>query len=133
MTRRCPPTLLLLPAMILLFSSAARPAETKLPADPPATFLQTNVPGWQRILATEITADFHAASIHEVIDSIAPQAHANIVLSLAAPPKAPPPFTHKFQRVPLRTVLYQLSRATGLKIDWAFEDGIPRAISIHNR
>lgn len=121
---------LTLAAAFPLFTFAAEPK----PKAQPATFLQTNIPSWQRILDREVTADLRAATIREVIDSIARQGRANIVLSLdVTHPKEPRTMTRRFDRVPLRTVLYQVSQDTGLAVDWVYENGFPRAISIEQR
>jgi hypothetical protein len=109
-------------------------AEPKPKAEPPATFLQTDIPSRRRILDSEVTADFRAATIREVIDSIARQGRANIVLALdVSHPKKPQTITRRFDRVPLRTVLYQVSQDTGLGIGWVYENGFPRAISMEQR
>lgn len=83
-----------------------------------------------------ITAEFHGATIREVIDGIGRKSYANIILALNADgaPKEAPKITRKFQRVPLRTVLYQVSQDTGLTIDWVFDEkNIPFAIRIRNQ
>lgn len=98
---------------------------------PPADFLQTDNEAWRRILATEITADLHAANIREVIEYLAHKCPTNITLTLAGPSKVPP-ITFNFQRLPLRLVLYQLSQNTGLKIDWLLDKGVPTGIRIRN-
>jgi len=115
-------------------------------AEPPATFLQTDVGAWQRILATEITADFRNATVRDVISYIGRQSQANIVLSLTAPQPARrqlpgssstakdlPTLTDHFKRVPLRSVFYRLSQDTGLSVEWVYENRFPRAIRIRNK
>lgn len=131
-------TTLLFPAVVLAFLFIAGAAEPKLPTKPPAKFLQTDIQAWHRVLATEITADFRASTIREVIDYLARRSHANIVLSLDAllPPAQAeelPLITRQFQRVPLRTVFYQISQDTGLTIDWHYEKSFPHAIRIRNQ
>jgi hypothetical protein len=122
-------------ATALAMMSVAGAAE-KAPGEPPVQFLRTDIPACRRGLATEITADFHGATIREVIDDVGRKSHANIILSLNADgsPKGAPKITRRFQRVPLRTVLYQLSLDTGLTIDWVFDEkNIPFAIRIRNQ
>jgi len=143
-----------------LFSTAK--AADKAPAEPPAQFLQTDQPWWRRALATKITVDFRDAPMRDVIDYLSHMAQMNTVMKLdvkpspaadapkevggkipgapveasgaASAPKNELKITRKFECVPLRTVYYQISLDTGLKIEWLLLDNKkPFGIMIRNQ
>jgi hypothetical protein len=152
-------TLLLSLVVALGLFSTAKAAD-KTAGEPPVQFLQTNNPAARRALATKITADFREATIREVIDYLVRAVQINTVMKLdagpppglgvpkeaggnipgapvetaptAAPsvPKSDLRITRKFDGVPLRMALYQLSQDTGLTIEWRLHEGKPVGIMI---
>jgi hypothetical protein len=122
-------TALLISSIALLFSSIASAVSPKAPAEPPAKFLRTNNPAWQRVLAAKITGDFRSATIGQVSQFVGERSQANIVVTYGVA-SAAPKITRKFQAVPLRTVLYQLSLDTGGTIGWHYEQNLATAITI---
>ena len=143
------PTLLAL----LCFLAAAGTALTEDQPRVPTMFLQTTIPVWQRILATEISADFHATPLNEAVMFIVRGTDAN--MTVAAGPKAgghgrgparvtagipgidlpankqsgPPTVTLKLVRIPLRTALYLLARDSDSTVTWELmPNGSPSGI-----
>lgn len=131
----------LLALLFCLVAASAAPPE-KLPRVP-ASFLRTTDPAWQRILATEVSADFRAASVFEAATFIFAKTDANYIIrpgkhgpistnktsgipgigipGLDSPQKKEPPpltVTRKFTRIPFRTALYLLARDTGSTVTW---------------
>jgi len=76
---------LLLAAIALALLSIAQAAD-KSAGEPPAQFLRTDNPAWQRVLATKITADFRDAPMREVIDYLKGAGQMNTVMKLDVEP-----------------------------------------------
>ena len=125
----------------LAFSFVAGAAEPKPPAEPPRKFLHTDIPAWQRVLATKITVNLQGATISEAVGAISHRSQASMILVLESSSRTTPArplpkttITWQVHRIPLRTVLYQISRDTGLTVDWDYVGvgKFPFAIKIWN-
>jgi hypothetical protein len=102
-------------------------AEPKKQPQPPATFLQTNTPAWNRILDKEVSADFQNNSIREALWFIA-RKNGEVNLETRFGDKPHPKITRKLQNVPLRTALFLLAQDVGGRVIWEVEDGFQRGI-----
>ena len=107
---------------------AMKPQPVPLPEMPEA-FLRTESEAWKRILATEITAGFSSAPVHSVVGYLSDQCHAKITVEAKDPPNGIPRSIFRgFDHKPLRAVLYEIGRDTGLVADWELQDGSPVGI-----
>ena len=106
---------LLATLLVCLAPSCTGPRE-ETPAIPDI-FLQTTDPGWQRILGTEVSEDFHEAPLSDALVFISRRSGANLITRFDN--GEPPPVTRKFERVPFRTALYLLARDSGATVTWA--------------
>ena len=151
----------LLSAVVGLTFMSVGWAADKAPAEPPVQFLQTDHSWCRRALATKITVDFRDAPMRDVIIYLSHAGQMNTVMKLdvkpapaadapkevggkipgapveasgaASAPKNELKITRKFECVPLRTVYYQISLDTGLKIEWLLINKKPYGIMIRNQ
>jgi hypothetical protein len=108
-----------------LAAACAAPREEAPPV--PVKFLQTTVPAWKRILAAEVSADFHATPLRDALMFISMRSDANLTVKFDT--ENPPTITRKLERVPFRTALYLLAHDSGATVTWELTpDGFQRGI-----
>jgi hypothetical protein len=96
-------------------------------------FLRTSSETCKRILATEITAGFQSAPLSSVAGYLSQQSKADIVLKLNSADAKMPSIYRGFDHEPLRAVLYEISRDTGLTVEWEFGQDSPARIVITDK
>jgi hypothetical protein len=126
------PILALFPGLIVATSRLCADAPG-IPAVP-KTFLQTDHPAWQRILAKPVRkADFRETPLHHAIRFLFRDSDANFVLRAeqsnpaspspsAAPAATVSALTLTIPEVPLRTALFMIAQKTGATISWEMRE-----------
>jgi hypothetical protein len=111
---------------LLCFTVFGISAEPKKLPQPPRDFLRTNNPGWKRILAEVVSANFQETPIRDALQFIVFKSDANLTTRFGDKPH--PRITRKLENVPFRTALFLLAQDTGARVIWKMEKGFPCGI-----
>jgi hypothetical protein len=111
---------------LLCFTVFGISAEPKKLPQPPPDFLRTNNPGWKRILAKEVSANFQETPIRDALQFIVFKGDANFTTRFGDKPH--PMITRNIKNVPFRMALFLLAQDAGARVILEMEGGFPRGI-----